>query len=88
MAAEIVWVGGLDDGHLGETIFPDDGSRPIIQIGVDKIIPQAMDILAHELAHVAAGPEAGHDATWESAYDAIHRKYTEIIEAEAGDLEG
>lgn len=44
----------------GETIFPDDGSVPIISISAKAPISSGPELLAHELAHVAAGKDAGH----------------------------
>jgi len=60
---------------LGETFFPDDGGDPIIQIGAEKTIPQMLDIMAHELAHVVAGITAEHGKEWENIYNNIYKVY-------------
>ena len=54
----------------GETFFPDDGSTPVISINgrLKRGVQGTLDILAHELAHVAAGTEAEHGPEWKKAY--------------------
>lgn len=64
-----------DDGPYGETLFPDDGSRPIVQVAVGIPMEAVIEVMAHELAHVAAGLDAGHGAIWEDAFDRIHAAY-------------
>jgi hypothetical protein len=63
------------EAGLGFTEFPDDGSTP--SICVDPGLPYSgvMDILAHELAHVAAGSAEDHGPVWQAAYDAIRDDY-------------
>ena len=41
-------------------------------------VSDAVEILAHELAHVAAGIDKGHGPEWEAAYDAIFEEYNRI----------
>lgn len=41
-------------------------------------VMDAISALAHELAHVAVGYEAGHDESWEAAYEAIRVEYDRI----------
>lgn len=65
---------------FGETCFPDDGSTPVISISADAPISAGSELFAHELAHVAAGEEAGHGPEWEKAEEAIFSKYNEILE--------
>lgn len=76
---QIVWVEGLvqsqADGPWGETCFPEDGSMPIISIDIDLPMRHATEILAHEMAHVAAGFDADHGPAWEAAFDALHAEY-------------
>jgi hypothetical protein len=63
------------EAGLGFTEFPADGSTP--SICVDPGLPYSgvMDILAHELAHVAAGSAEDHGPVWQAAYDAIRDDY-------------
>ena len=70
-----------EDGEtvFGLTIFPDDGSTPIVCISAEAPIRAAPELLAHELAHVAT-PGSGHGPEWEAAQDAIFERYNEIIE--------
>ena len=60
-----------------------EGHTPMITI--DPMLPYVgcIDILAHELAHVAAGPDAGHGSEWQHAYDAIHAEYHAFVQRAA-----
>ena len=39
-----------------------------------------VEILAHELAHVASGVNHEHDTVWEDNFDKIHKQYNIISE--------
>lgn len=69
-----------EDDALGETYFPADGGRIEVVIRPDMKIEQAMDILAHELAHVIAGEGDDHGPVWEKAYADIYEEYTRWYE--------
>lgn len=43
-------------------------------------VKDAVEIFAHELAHVAAGLEKDHGETWECAFNAILNEYDNIGE--------
>ena len=61
---------------LALTNFPEDGSTPDILIKeVDANIPQVLDLIAHEAAHVIAGAEAEHGPEWEKVYEDIFNAY-------------
>ncbi|MGM9562500.1 MAG: hypothetical protein ACI3VQ_00295 [Faecousia sp.] len=64
----------------GATIFPADGSAPIINISVNVPVISVPEILAHELAHVAAGKSAGHGPKWKAAEESLFQKYKEIAD--------
>lgn len=70
-----------EDGETayGMTCFPDEGSDvstvPEILISAELPVKHAVEVLAHELAHVAIGVEEGHGEAWEKAFEAIHRAY-------------
>lgn len=68
-----------EDGEqpVGVTSFNEDGT---IDIDIDALLPvaDAVEILAHELAHVAAGENEGHGEKWEQAFDAIHAEFNRI----------
>lgn len=70
-----------DDTAYGLTIFPDDGSAPIVCISAEAPISAAPELLAHELAHVAAPEDTEHGEAWQAAERAISAKYDEIINA-------
>lgn len=63
------------EGKVGETLFPDDGSAPVISIDPDGSYRQIVELLAHELAHVAVGPDAEHGPAWVEAYRKIENEY-------------
>jgi hypothetical protein len=72
----VFFADGLEE-KLGQAEFPDDGGRPIIQIGMELPIGPSIEILAHELAHVAVGTDCDNDhgPEWESAFARIHAAY-------------
>ncbi len=41
-------------------------------------VADAVEILAHELAHVAVGSDEEHGKAWEEAFDAIHNEFDRI----------
>ena len=43
------------------------------------------ELLAHELAHVAAGEAVEHGPEWKAAEEAIFQKYNEILDAKIPD---
>lgn len=67
----VQWVTDLyaEERAWGRTHFDED---PIV-IEIDGQIPVAgaLDVLAHELAHVAAGFEVGHGPAWQEAKEAL-----------------
>lgn len=83
------YVPGLADEEgkpaYGLTIFPDDGSTPIVCISAEAPISAGPELLAHELAHVVAGKAAEHGPEWKAAAEAIFQKYNEIIDAKIPD---
>ena len=64
---------------FGLTIFPDDGSTPIVCISAEAPISAAPELLAHELAHVATPEDRDHGEAWKEAEKAIGDKYDEIL---------
>lgn len=62
------------------TIFPDDGSTPIVCISAEAPISAAPELLAHELAHVATPEDTEHGESWSTASEAIFKKYNELLE--------
>ena len=64
----------------GLTIFPDDGSTPIVCISAEAPISAAPELLAHELAHVATPEDTEHGESWSAASEAIFKKYNELLD--------
>ena len=64
---------------FGETFFGDDGN---IDVFVDArlSINDAVEVFAHELAHVTVGNGAGHGPEWEDAFEKIFSEYNRIGE--------
>ena len=60
----------------GMTFFPDNGSDPIIQLDCNLSVKDAVEVLAHELAHVIAGIDKNHGKEWEDIFSEIHELYT------------
>lgn len=63
----------------GQTTFPDGGGRAEILVSCEAPYQDMVEVLANELAHVAAGCKAEHNAAWEASFDAIHREYMRMI---------
>lgn len=64
---------------FGLTIFPDDGSTPIVCISAEAPVSAAPELLAHELAHVATPEDRDHGEAWKAAEKAIGDKYDELL---------
>lgn len=64
-------------GAWGYTVFTDDGEIAVF-ISCDLKVTDAVEILAHELAHVAVGAAEDHGEKWEAAFDAIFQEYNRI----------
>ena len=63
----------------GYTVFCDDGEVRVF-ISCDIPVVAAVEILAHELAHVAVGKDEDHGEKWEAAFEAINKEYYRIGE--------
>lgn len=67
----------------GATTFFDDGRIPMIAVDDRLMVADAVEILAHELAHVAVGVNAEHNHEWEAAFELIYQEYCRILQEEA-----
>ena len=67
----VQWVSGLheEEGAWGRTHFDED--PPLIELDGNCPVAGAVDVLCHELAHVAAGYEAGHEDSWRRGYETL-----------------
>lgn len=65
----VVWVEGLHEGEgvWGRTHFNID--PPLVELDGFCPVAGSVDVLCHELAHVAAGLEAEHGDAWSATYD-------------------
>ena len=74
-------VGEFDgDKAYGVTCFNDSGTAEIA-INPRTPIEGAVEILAHELAHVVAGEAVeAHGEEWQSAFELINEKYNCVVE--------
>lgn len=73
----VQWDPGLTEGY-GETCFGEH-NRIVVSISPELPVKHAIEILAHELAHVAARAENEHNEKWQGANDAIHEEYLRIV---------
>lgn len=78
------WDGEIRDTESGDeafglTDFGDDGSVAVF-VKPSLKVSDAIEIFAHELAHVAVGADHGHDAAWEDTFDEIFTEYNRIGE--------
>lgn len=72
-----------EKGHVcGVTSFcTDDNGGTVVLIDIDPTlrVVDAVEVFAHELAHVVAGEQEDHGDKWAAAYDAIHAEYDRIM---------
>ena len=68
-----------EDGNpvYGLTDYGEDGSV-YVAVLADIPVKDAIEIFAHELAHVAAGLDADHGKEWKNAFNAIFEEYHKI----------
>lgn len=68
-----------NEDEFGWTTFVD--GTPEVCIAAHTPYSDCVEILAHELAHVAAGESAEHGAEWNYAFSRIHKRYTQAVAA-------
>lgn len=75
----VPFTGKDEEGHdvYGMTTFANDG-RVVVMVTTTIPIDNAVEILAHELAHVAAEYDADHGERWKAAFDAICKEYFKV----------
>lgn len=88
---EVQWQPRIEDDELPEqgygfTEFRDDGSILVV-VDASLQVSDAVEVLAHELAHVAVGIESEHGAVWEAALKAIFQECNRIDEEMFGEQE-
>ena len=78
--AQLDFVTGINKKEfLGDTCFGEDG-KIYIQVCIEQTMPQLVDIVAHELAHVAAGKTAGHGAKFQEVYNYLNTEFNKRME--------
>ena len=78
---EVFWDQHQKDEHeeeYGFANFPTNGSTPQVFVFAEHPVTVQTETFAHELAHVAVGPEHEHDEVWEAAFDAIFKEYNRL----------
>lgn len=82
---EIRWEAEIKDENgvpaFGVTRFGHDGEKPVVLVCVDPGLQvwDAIEVLAHELAHVAIYPDCeDHGDEWEETIDAIFNEYNRV----------
>lgn len=83
-ACDSYWEPRIRDSEKGEkayglTDFGEDDSVAVF-VSPEIRVTDAIEVFAHELAHVAVGVEHDHDEVWEAAFDAIFQEYNRIGE--------
>lgn len=81
---EVSWLPEIPADENGETGYGftefADGEKPRVVVSADLRVSDAIEVLAHELAHVATGIESEHGAAWQAAFEAIFQEYGRIAE--------
>lgn len=78
-----------EDGQpvYGATDYDSDTDSYVVLVSSNTLtVKDAVEILAHELAHVAVGGDMGHGPIWEEAFDAIFKEYNRIGEEMFGTI--
>jgi Zn-dependent peptidase ImmA (M78 family) len=60
----------------GVTMFDDECKTTIICINASIPCYAAVEVIAHEVAHVVAGVDAEHGEKWENEFNKIHIEYS------------
>lgn len=70
-----------EDGEpvYGATDYDAETDSFVVLVSSNTLtVKDSVEILAHELAHVAVGEGAGHGPLWEEAFEAIFQEYNRI----------
>lgn len=82
---QVWWEPEIRDTENGETVhgltdFDTDNGSVMVFVSPQLSVQDAIEILAHELAHVAAGVDHDHDEVWEDAFNRIHDEYSRLVD--------
>lgn len=80
-----IYIGeSMTDGKetFGCTLFPEETgyNGTVVEIHHSLSLTDAVEILAHELAHVVAGVDAEHGEEWEKVFDHIHTEFQKKVD--------
>jgi Zn-dependent peptidase ImmA (M78 family) len=67
-----------DNYPHGETLFQKDKSI-IISVSSKLSVENALEVLAHELAHAIVGYDDKHGYKWKRVFNKIHKEYIKIV---------
>lgn len=70
-------IGGYGKDVYGFAEFSEN-EIPRVYINAKAPVENAVELLAHELAHVAVGADKDHGPEWEEAFENIHKEYERI----------
>lgn len=70
---------------FGMTEFHDDGERPTVVVLATMPLQGVVEVLCHELAHVATPHDEDHGEVWQAAFDAIHKEYVRRVQGDDGE---
>lgn len=74
------WRKEFDKNAWGVTIFPDDGTDPLIVLRADLNLVESTEILTHQLTHLIVGEKEEHNEIFELKFEELHRVYDVIAE--------
>lgn len=77
----------FQNGAKALTIFPDDGSKPVICISPNVPFGATVELLTHGLSHVIAGKNAVRGPKQESVFSRIHEEYKRHVETLSEEFE-
>lgn len=83
-SARVELVEGLHEeaGVWGQAWIPDDAAAiPEIQIDADAPIRAVVELLSHELAHVATPHDGDHGPAWQFSFEELHADYCAAVES-------
>lgn len=80
----VCWGGNLCDEEnnpvFGTTDFNETTGEVTVIVDAAKLkVIDAMEVFAHELAHVAVGVGYDHDEVWENAFDRILAEHDRLV---------
>lgn len=79
------WREEFDKRAWGVTIFPDDGTDPLIIIRAELNLIESTEVIAHELTHVIVGVKEEHNDVFDMKFEELHKVYDEIAKNITGE---